>query len=83
MKNLNLVLLIFASTTIGFLLFNIFLKKPASIIYCKRQINLKVSNFENALKKNGGDKNLEYNKDIRRFITNMYNDCLNNEHPKK
>lgn len=61
---------------LGIVLFFLFIKKPANIIFCQRQIAQKVVNFKNSAFKGGVIPIPEDDQHIKSIIKPLYEKCL-------
>ena len=79
MKKLSHLFIIITLGIFGILFYVMFLKSPVSNLYCKKQVDLKIYNFRQTVRKNGADELVEENADIQKFLKNIYNECLQHE----
>lgn len=75
----NLLLFFILSAIIVPLLFLAIVKKPAAVIYCKRQVARKVNNFKNIIFKYGIFPIPQEDKNIQSLLPSIYKNCLKNE----
>lgn len=78
MKIKNLTVLVLTSF-LGVLLFNFLFKDFSRRIYCWRQVEFKLSKFKLSVKQNGADQNIELNDTVKKFLQQMYLDCVKNK----
>jgi len=76
MKNITLLILFFLTGILGIFLYLLILKAPSNSLYCKKQVDSRLYNFRQAVKKNGADEKVEENEVINNFLVNLYNECL-------
>lgn len=69
----------FISIILAIVLFLFILKKPAAMIYCKRQVARKVNNFKRVIFKYGVFPIPEEDKHISSLLNPLYEKCLESE----
>lgn len=76
MRGINKLVLFFIIGIFGIVFYFIIFQTFFDQLYCQKQIDLKVYSFRQAVKKNGADEKLEENDEIKRFLVELYKDCL-------
>ena len=71
------------SLIFGFIIYFFFIKDPANKLFCKRQADFKLYNFLKAVKKNSAPEKIELNEEVKKFVSNLYNDCIKHEFLQK
>ncbi|OGK08679.1 hypothetical protein A2767_01260 [Candidatus Roizmanbacteria bacterium RIFCSPHIGHO2_01_FULL_35_10] len=63
---------------LSLILFQLFFKHLTIQTYCNKQTAFKLYKFRQSVKKNSADEKIEVNHEVNKFLTNLYNECLNN-----
>ncbi|MBI2641194.1 hypothetical protein HYW87_01195 [Candidatus Roizmanbacteria bacterium] len=79
MKYLSTITIVLVILIFGIVFYAVILKAPTQMLYCRKEVELRLYIFRQALKKNGADLSLEENEDIKKFFTQMYIKCLKKE----
>lgn len=70
------ILLVFITILLAGFFYRFILQKESLELYCRKQTDLKLYKFRQAVTKNGADKKLEENEEVKKFITGLFNGCL-------
>lgn len=79
MKKLSYLIFPIVIMAFGFLLYFLLMRHPAAKLYCQRQVDYKLHNFRQSVRRNGAPENIEENTAVKKFLKSLYDDCLKHE----